>query len=143
MAGLHNLAGMGALSQSWTHLGRSIWRGKNRQVTYSSENISKNFGIKGTSVICELNMFIPSFWLMLHSMNYTLEDTYFLSTLTMFFSFLHLPSTKLWISFPSYIPTTTLSLLPMQMSFQHVTYMASGVLTMRTSEFLTKKYLAS
>lgn len=46
---------------------------------YSSKNVSKTFGIKNASGICEFNMFIPSFWLILHSMIYTLEHASFLA----------------------------------------------------------------
>ena len=58
-------------------------------------------------------------------------------------SFPPLSTTKLWISYSSYIQTITISHLPMQMYFQHVIHMVKEVLTLKTSEFLTKKYLTS
>ena len=53
-------------------------------------------------------------------------------------SFPPLSTTMSWINYSSYIQIITISLLPMQMYFQHVIHMVKEVLTLKTSEFLIK-----
>ena len=82
------------------------------------------------------------FWLMLHS-DLHIRGWTISGHLNHVLSFPPLSTTKSWINYSSYIQTITISLLPMQMYFQHVIHMVKEVLTLKTSEFLTKKYLTS